>query len=196
MVQTTTQSRQRRVKEIRPEKLEAVKEIKEKFNKAKIAIVTDYQGEKGLPVKELQKLRKKLREGNSELKVVRNTLAQKALKELKKESLSNFLEKASALAFGYDDPVSTAKVLFDFAKEHKPDDKSPGLPLIKAGLMENVLLDPNQIKTLASLPPKPVLLAQVMGTMNAPITGLVQVLSGTLRKLLYGLEAIRKQKEA
>jgi large subunit ribosomal protein L10 len=193
MAHATTQIR---TKAVRPEKLQAVKEIKEKFQKAKIAIVTDYQGEKGLPVKELQKLRKKLREGKSELKVIKNTLAQKALKELEKESLSKFFEKATAVAFGYDDPVLTAKTLFDFAKDHKSDEKSQGLPVVKAGFMDNVFLDSTQIRTLASLPSKPVLLAQVLGTMNAPITGFVQVLSGTLRKLLYALEAVKKQKEA
>jgi large subunit ribosomal protein L10 len=185
-------------KAIRPEKLEAVKEIKERFQKAKIVVFTEYQGhgEPGLPVKETQKLRRKIREGKGEIKVVKNTLAQKALKELKLDNLSSYFTNATALAFGFDDPVSTAKALFDFAKEHKSSPNSPGLPVIKGAWLEGgKVLDANQVRFLATLPPKPVLLAQVLGTLNAPATGLVTVLSGVLRGLVTVLDGIKKQKE-
>lgn len=185
------------VKEIRPEKLEAVKEIKQKFQKAKIAIFTEYQGGKGLPVKETQKLRRKIREGKGEFKVMKNTLAQKALKELKLEDLSSYFTKATAVAFGYEDPAATAKAVFEFAKEHKNAPSDPGLPAIKGAWMEpHAILSASQVQFLATLPPKPVLQAQLLGTMNAPITGLVTVLSGVTRGLVTVLDGIRKQKEA
>lgn len=186
---------QTKVKEVRPEKLEAVKEIKEKFQKARIAIFTDYQGEEGLPVKEVQKLRRKIRESKGELKVVKNTLARKALEELSIPNLSPYFEKASAIAFGYDDPSLTAKALFEFAKEHKTPKSGQGLPLIKAAWLDNAVLDASRVRFLATLPPKPVVLSQLLGTMKAPVTGLATVLSGTLRGLVTALDAIRKQKE-
>src|SRR5438046_1797342 len=95
---TQEQSSQVRSKAVRPEKIEAVNEIKKKFEKARIAIFTEYQGtEQGLPVKEVQKLRRKLREGKGEFKVIKNTLARKALEDLKIENVSEHLTRASAI---------------------------------------------------------------------------------------------------
>ncbi len=185
-----------KAKEVRPEKLEAVKEIKERFQRAKIAIFTDYQGQKGLPVTEVQKLRRKLLESKGELKVMKNSLAEKALESLKIEKLSTYFKHASAVAFGYDDPALTAKALFEFTKDTKKDKNDPGLPIIKGAWYGEAIIGPDQVRFLASLPPKPILLSQLLGTMNAPITGLVTVLSGTLRGLVTVLAQIRKQKES
>lgn len=184
-----------KAKKVRPEKLEAVKEIKEKFQRAKIAIFTEYQGEEGLLVKEVQQLRRKLLQSKGEFKVVKNTLAKKALAELKIENLDKFFERASAIAFGYEDPVLAAKALFEFAKETKKEKNKQELPLIRAAWYEHGILDANQVRFLATLPPKNVLLSQLLGTMKAPVTGLVTVLSGTLRGLVTVLDGIRKKKE-
>lgn len=182
-------------KEIRPEKVQAVQEIKEKFEKAKIVIFTSYQAEEGLPVREVQKLRKKLRESKGEFKVVKNTLARKALKELKLENLSDYFKGSTAVAFGYDDAIMAAKALFDFSQEQKKGKEETGLPAIRGAWYDAAILDLKQVRFLATLPPKPVLLAQLFGTMKAPITGLATVLSGTLRGLVTVLDGIRKQKE-
>jgi len=184
-----------KAKEYRPEKVEAVKEIKEKFQKAKIAIFTDYQGKSGLPVKELQKLRRKLLENKGEFKVVKNTLTQKALAELKLDNISKYFERTSAIAFGYEDPASVAKALYDFSKESAKEKGDEELPAIKGAWFEEKILELKQVQFLASLPPRNVLLAQVLGTLQAPITGLVTVLSGTVRSVVTVLDAIRRQKE-
>jgi len=197
MTQTATKERstQVRTKAVRPEKVEAVNEIKKMFEKARIAIFTEYQGAEGLPVKEFQKLRKKLREGKAELKVVKNSLARKALKDMNIENLSEYFTRASAVAFGYDDPSVAAKALFDFAKAQIKGKGDQGLPLIKGAWLDKAVIGADKVRFLATLPPKPILLAQLLGTMNAPITGLVTVLSGTLRAVVTAIDAIRKQKE-
>lgn len=185
-----------KTKAIRPEKIDAVREIKEKFQKAKIAIFTDYQRGQGLPVKEVQQLRRNVRATKGEFKVVKNTLAHKALIELKLDALSQHLQHATAIAFGYDDPASTAKALFDFAKEHKASPSDPGLPVIKIGWMDETVLESKQVHFLATLPPKPVLLSQLAGNMKAPLAGMVNTLSGVLRGFVTVLEQVRKQKES
>lgn len=185
-----------KTKEIRLDKREAVQEIGGKFEKAKIAIFTDYQGSHGLSVKELQSLRRKLRENRGEFKVVKNTLVRKALQELKIEGLTPYLEKASAIAFGYEDPVVVAKTLLDFAKDHKTSPSDPGLPLVKAGWLDRVVVEAKQIHHLATLPSRNVLLSQLLGTMKSPMTGMVTVFTGTLRSLINVLDAIRRGKEA
>lgn len=186
-----------KAKEVRPHKVEAVKEIKEKFERAKIAIFTEYQVEKeeGLLVKEVQQLRRKMLASKGEFKVVKNTLARKALAELKIKDLDKYFERASAVAFGYDDAAAAAKALFEFAKDSKKERKQ-ALPVVKAAWYEKGILDLNQVKFLASLPPKNVLLSQLLGTMNAPVRGLATVLAGTLRSVVTVLDALKRKKEA
>lgn len=172
--------------DIRPEKVAVVAELQEMLGNTKGAVLADYRG---LTVAQDTKLRRKLREAGVEYKVVKNTMLRIAANELNLEGLDPYLEGPTALAFSQTDPVAPAKILTDFAKEHKVFE-------IKAGLVEGKVVDAAGVKALASLPSKEVLVAQLLGSMQAPISGLVNVLQGTIRNVVYVLDAVRKQKES
>jgi large subunit ribosomal protein L10 len=170
----------------REDKVAVVDEISEKLAKSQVVIITDYRG---LNVQQITDLRAKLREAGIEYKVVKNTLTKLAADKNSIEGLDVYLEGPSALAFGYDDPVVPAKILSEFAKTN------PALE-IKVGVLEGKVIGPEGVKQMADLPSKEVLLAQVVGGIQAPITGFVIVLAATIRGLVNALDAIRKQKEA
>lgn len=169
---------------IRPEKVAAVAELKTKFSKAKSVVLADYRG---LNVAQATKLRRKLRENGVEFKVVKNTLAAIAAQEAGIEGLDPLLVGPIAIAFS-SDAVAPAKHLNDFAKENKQLD-------IKGGVLEGVVIDLAKVKALADLPSREVLLAQVVGGMQAPLYGLGFVLSATLRGFANAVDALRRQKE-
>ncbi len=171
----------------RQQKEQMVSELKEKFETAQVVVLADYRG---ISVKKVTELRAKLRSAGCEMKVAKNTLAQIAAKEVGIEGLDDYLVGPTVLTFGNEDPVAAAKILSEFAKENKQ-----GLE-IKAGVLEGRLVDKAQIKELADLPSREVLLAKVLGGMQAPMYGFANVLAANLRNLVYVLEAVRKQKES
>lgn len=168
----------------RPEKVAIVDEIKDKLSRAQGVILADYRG---LTVMQATELRRKLREAGVEYKVLKNTLTAIAAREAGFEDLTSLLVGPTAIAFGYEDPVAPAKVLSEFAKTN------PVLEL-KGGLLEGRVLDVEGVKALAALPSREELLSQVLRGMQGPIAGLVNVLQGTIRNLVYALDAVRKQK--
>lgn len=170
------------------EKLQTVAEIKEKLSSTKGAVLTNYRG---LTVAQDTKLRRKLREAGVEYRVFKNTMTRIAAKEAGIEGLDPYLEGPTAIALSYTDPVAPAKVISDFVKENKLQALE-----VKAGLVEGKVIDVEGVKALSSLPPREVLIAQVLAGFQAPIAGFVNVLSGTMRNLVYALEAVRKQKES
>jgi large subunit ribosomal protein L10 len=170
----------------RESKQQIVAEIKEKLSKASSVILTDYRG---LNVAEITELRSILRDAGVEYKVAKNTLTLIAARDSGLEDLEKYLEGPTALAFGMQDPVAPAKLLSKFAKTHKNLE-------IKGGVLEGQVIDIEGVKNLADLPPREVLLAQVFAGMQAPISGIVNVLSGNLRNLVYVLDAIKEQKGA
>ena len=149
-------------------------------------VIVDYRG---INVEQVTELRKQFRGAGVEYVVLKNTLVKRALAELNIEGLDTILEGPSAFAFGYEDPVAPAKVLSDFIGKTKSEHLK-----IKAGLVDGKVIDVAGVKALADLPPKEVLIAKMMGSLNAPITNFVGVLSATLRSLVYAIDAIRKQK--
>jgi large subunit ribosomal protein L10 len=151
---------------------------------SKSVILADYRG---LNVMEVTELRKKLREAGVEYRVVKNTLTSRAAKAANIDGLDQFLSGPTALAFGIDDVVAPAKILADFAKDHKKLE-------LKGGVLEGKVIDLDAVKQLANLPSREVLLGQLAGMLQAPMRGLVTVLSGPLRNLTYAVEAVRKQK--
>lgn len=170
------------------EKLQTVAEIKEKLSAAKGAVLTNYRG---LTVAQDTKLRRKLREAGVEYRVFKNTMTRIAAQEAGIEGLDSYLEGPTAIAMSTTDPVAPAKIISDFIKENKLQALE-----VKAGLVEGKVIDGAGVKALSSLPPKEVLVARVLAGMQSPIAGLVNVLSGNLRNLVYALEAVRKQKES
>jgi len=188
---TTTKERQ-----IIVEKRQQVDELAKKFNDSSIAIITDYRGDKaGLGVKDSRVLRGRLRAEQTEYQVVKNTIARRATESTGLSVLHQYLEGPTAVAFGYGDPAATAKVLVEFAKEHKKRTSSEeGLPLVKVGVLDGKLLDARTIHALALLPPKPVVIGQFLGTLQAPISAVVNVLAAPMRDLANVLNAIKDKK--
>lgn len=169
----------------RPDKVAIVKEIEERLSTAQGAVVTDYRG---LTAGEMTQLRKELRDAGVEFKVLKNTLAILAAEELEMNELIPLLTGPTAFAFGYEDPVAPAKIISEFAKKNKELE-------IKGGLVEGTVIDLAGVQNLADLPSREVLLSMVVRGMQAPMAGMVNVLQGNIRNVVYALEAVRKQKE-
>ena len=168
------------------EKQQIVEEIKNKVNDAESVVLVDYRG---LKVDELTELRRQYREAGVDYKVYKNTMMRFAFKEAGFEEFNQHLVGPNAIAFGFDDPIQVAKITDEFAKKHKKLE-------IKAGIVDGKIIGIDEIKSLASLPSKEVLIAQALGGLNAPITGFVNVLQGNIRNLVYALNAIVEKKEA
>lgn len=167
-------------------KKQVVGEIKDRFQKMQSAVLTDYRG---LNVAEVTELRTKLREAGIEFKVLKNTLTKIAADEVGLEGLEPYLEGPTAIAFGVEDVVAPAKILSEFAKTHKALE-------IKAGILENKVIDFEGVKALADLPSREVLLAKVLGSMQSPMYGFAGSLQGLLRNFVYVLDAVREKKAA
>ncbi len=165
-------------------KAEVVKDVKAKLTECKSLVIVDFRG---LTVDEATALRAECRKAGVDLKVLKNTLVERAASELGISGLEQYLKGPSAFAFGTKDPVAPAKVLTEYIKKAKK-------MTVKCGLVDGKVIDAAGVEALASLPPREVLIAKMLGSMNAPITGLVTVLGGTVRKLLYTLVAIKDQK--
>ncbi|MCR4398978.1 MAG: 50S ribosomal protein L10 [Firmicutes bacterium] len=168
------------------DKKRVVRELKESLARSRSAIVTDYRG---LDVARMTRLRRSLREAGVEYRVAKNTLIGIAAREAGLEGFHRYLKGPTAIAFGYEDPVTPARLVVGFARENK-------LPEIKGGLLEGRLIDAEQVKWLADLPGREVLLSRVAGGMRSPLAGLVTVLQSTLRGFVYAVESLRKQREA
>lgn len=167
-------------------KKEIVDELKQRLARAQVAILTDY---KGLNVAAINDLRRKLREENIEFQVVKNTLLLRAAEGTDTALMKDQFTGPSAIALSYEDPVAPAKVLTQFAKDNKALE-------IKAGVMSGKFLDFTDLKALAELPSREVLLGQLVGVLNNVPTSFVRVLAEVPRQMLNVLNAIKDQKEA
>ena len=160
-------------------KRDAVADLAGRISRSSIAIATDFSG---LGVNNLTELRKRLREQGVEYRVVKNRIALLAATEAGLDQFAELLEGSTGIAFGYDEPVAAAKTLDEFVKQTR-------LPLIiRKGIMDGAVLSSTQVAVLAALPPRDQLIAKLLGQMNAPITGLVYVLSGPVRGLAMVLQ--------
>lgn len=171
----------------RPDKQQVVLDINEKLSKAKAFFLTDYSG---LNVEQITELRRKFREKDVEYHVLKNTLTKIALKEMGFDGLMEQLVGPTAIAFSYNDPAIPAKIISDFVKAHRETDK----PQIKVCVVENEILSAEESKALVDLPSRETLIAMLMGGLNAPVTGLVSVLSGVMTKLVLTIKALEEKK--
>jgi large subunit ribosomal protein L10 len=161
-----------------------VSEVSAKLAAAQAVIVAEYRG---LDVERVTQLRSKARKSGLYLRVLKNTLARRAVKGTPYEKLAEQL--VGPLMYGIaQDPVAGAKVLADFAKENE-------LFVIKGGAMQNSLMSAKDIKALAALPSRDELLAMLMGTMQAPVTKLVRTMNEVPGKFVRTLAAYRDSKE-
>jgi large subunit ribosomal protein L10 len=168
-------------------KARAIDEIAQKLRDSKVAIFTNYRG---LTVKDMADLRGRMRPAKVDYQVVKNTLTRFAAQKAEIDvDLSAILEGPTAIVFGYDDVVQAAKAINDYARTSRVLE-------IKAGLLENRLLSVAEITSLATLPAKPQLQAQMLGTLTAPIQNLLSVLNGTSRNLMNVLAARQRELEA
>ena len=163
-----------------------VKSLAERLEAAKVLIFADYRG---LRVSEVTELRSKLRKDKSSLKVVKNRLMKRVLKEHGMEGLAKYFTGPTAVASSDVDPINPAKAVVDFAKGHEK-------LTVKGGFLEGRELTIRDIESLAKMPPREVLIARALSSLNAPATNFVGVLSAVPRKLLYALNAIKDTKQA
>jgi len=167
-------------------KTQVVEELSAKLATAKAAFIADYRG---LTVDEVNELRGKLREAGVEYRVVKNTLLRLAAKDTPFTCLDEFLKGPTAIAIVQDDPVAPAKVLSDYAKTSKVFE-------LKTAVLDGKLLSQEEVNALAELPSREVLLAKMLGSINAPVSNFVGVLAAVPRSLVQVLGAIKDQKDA
>jgi len=169
------------------QKAEQVEVLTEKLRKAKVALLTDYRG---LTVTQLQELRGRLRTGDVEYRVVKNTLARRAAEAAGVPALQSELEGPVAIAFGYDDLSLPSKLINEFVR-------STRLKLeVKGGLVEGRVFTPDQVKQLADLPSREMLIAQLMGTLQSPVGQLVGIMQTPVQQLVGVLDAYKTKLEA
>ena len=170
----------------REQKKEILSDLADKIKKAKSVVFAKFDK---LGVKESEDLKKELRAEKSEYYVSKKTLLNLAFKELKLEGFDARKFKGQVAAiFGFGDEVAPAKIVGKFAKEHEEKIEFSG------GILENKFLSAAEVAELAGLPSKNELYAKVVGSLNAPISGFVNVLAGNLRNLVYVLKAIEGKK--
>jgi large subunit ribosomal protein L10 len=171
---------------LRKDKEAVVAEAVRLLSESESLFVSDYRG---LTVGEMTELRGELRARGARVKVLKNTLTRRAAAETQREDIVEFLSGPTAITFCGDDPVGPAKALMDYAKTH------PALE-VRGGVLQGSIIDVDGVRQLASLPPRDVLVAQVVGTLAAPMTGLVTVLQGTISGFVRALQQVADQKTA
>jgi large subunit ribosomal protein L10 len=168
----------------RPDKVEAVREIAADLKATDVYYFVDYRG---LTFSEATELRARLAKVDASLKVVKNTLAKIAAADAGVEGLDELLQGPTAIAYCHGDPVRVAKTIQDFIKEKKK-------AAIRGGKLQRSMLTAPEVEKLAALPSREQLIAQLVGTIAAPLTGLVGVLNGPIRGLVVVLGQLHEQK--
>mgnify|MGYP001347053643 CR=1 FL=1 len=167
------------------QKKQIVAELAEKMKTASSGVLVDY---KGINVEDDTKLRAEMRKNNVEYAVIKNNLIRFAAKEVGFDALDEVLHGTTAIAISMTDPVAPAKIIAEYAKK---DEKVFN---IKAGFVDGKVLGVDEVKNLAELPSREVLVAKMLGSLQSPIAGFVNVLNGNLRGLAVALNAIAEQK--
>jgi large subunit ribosomal protein L10 len=157
----------------RPDKVQEVADLRGILESSKAAILADFRG---WNVKTMSVLRRRLREAGATFRVVKNTLIKLAAQGLPAQKLVENLEGPTGIAYTQDDPVSVAKAIAAFVKEYR-------LLAVKGGLADGEVLGPEQVQVLAATVPRPVLIAQLIGGLQSPVSSFV----GTLQQLYGGL---------
>lgn len=162
-------------------KQEVAKELVDKFKKAKIAIFSDFHG---VSVSKSQALRRLLKKEESEFKVSKKTLLDRALKESGADVRAKELQGEIGVAFGYGDEVAPARILWKFSRQNETFK-------ILGGILGGKILSGKEILELAKLPSREIILGQLVGVLASPIRGLETVLQGNFRNLVVVLNKIK-----
>ena len=168
-------------------KRQEIDSLIEKVKASQAVYIVEYRG---LTVAKSTTVRRAICAAGGEMKVAKNTFMRIALEETGKPAAEKIDTGPNAYVFAYDDAAATAKALRDFAKE-----KGNEALIIKGGILGGKLLSKEQVIALADLPPRNVLIAQLLGVMAGPMRGFVTVLSGPARGLVTALTQIKEQKE-
>jgi len=158
--------------------------IKNYLKSSKGMIIVKYSG---VASPDMSGVRKTLKTSGSDLFVVKNSIARRAMKELGLSGLIKAIETPCGLVFFKDEPVGTSKILCDFRKEHEK-------MVLEGGVLEEKILTSKDIETMSKLPSKDVLRAQVVVALNGPIVKLALVLNQSLKKFVYCIDQIRQSK--
>jgi large subunit ribosomal protein L10 len=169
----------------RPEKVQAVAEIKDRLERARAVFLAEYAG---LSVKDQQTLRRGLRAGGAEFKIVKMTLARRAAAELDISELDELFLGPTGIAFAEGDPVTAAKALKDFAKDNEA-------LVIKGGMLGGEFLSPERISALAEIESRDVLLSKLAGLFKAPMTNLAGLFAALPRNMASALQQLAEKKE-
>ncbi len=167
------------------EKIEKVQVLKEEIQKANSVFITDYSG---LNVADITILRKNLRENSIKYLVAKNTLMRIAATDAGLNEIKEYLSGPTAIALGSDDPAVPAKILYDSYKDKEK-------PVIKAFWVDNQLFMGADIVRLAELPPRDILLSQLVSAIESPISSLISNIDGVFQELVATVEALAKSKE-
>lgn len=170
----------------RADREKQVQELHELFSGIEMAVLTDYRG---LTVEEISDLRTKLRDAEARFRVVKNTLSIRAADGTPLEAVKQYFTGPVAILYTAGDPVGPAKALMDFIKGN---DKLEA----KVGILAGIAIETADIKRLAEMPSKDVMIAQALGSMNAPVTNFVRTLSEIPASFVRVLGSIQRQKEA
>jgi large subunit ribosomal protein L10 len=170
----------------RPEKVAVVEEIRTKLDEADAAVLTEYRG---LTVHELAELRASLRPTGTKYKVFKNTLARRAIEGRGLDEITDLFEGPVAIAFVQGDAAAAAKALRDFGRSHEA-------LVVKGGLLGQKVLAPNEIEALADLPSREVLLTQIAGLFQQPLTRAAGLFQAFPRNFAYGVKALIDQRIA
>jgi len=176
-----------RTKGPRADKVETVGELREIFERASGAILTEYRG---LTVAEITTLRSRLRESGGEYHVIKNTLFKRAVGDRLTPEFDRMLSGPTAIAFAQEDVVALTKTLLDFLRDlRRPD------ILVKGGYVEGRVYTPEQVTALSKVPPREVVLGQAVGTLQAPLSNFVGTLNGILSEFARTLQALADKRQ-
>lgn len=164
-------------------KVDQVRELVSRLQKKKNIILTDYSG---IPVKGLTELRNQLRKSGIEYKVVKNNLFKKALKDSDFVEVDDFLKGPLGVVFTDNDLGEAAKILKNFKKEYAKFNYS-------MGIMDNVVYNADQVKRIADIPTKEVLISQIMSLINSPATGIASVINQNIASLARAIKAVAEK---
>ena len=163
------------------EKVDRVAELKDKLERSSIVVSTGYTG---MSANQMVDLRRRMREGGVEFVVIKNNLLNRAADAAAVPQLKDIITGQTAIAVGYDDAALIAKVVNDAANA-----SAGGLSIHGAVIAQGDAMQPDEVSRLAALPPRPALVALLLGNMQSPLYGLMNVLNGTARSLAYVLQA-------
>jgi|FaiFalDrversion2_1042247.scaffolds.fasta_scaffold03447_3 large subunit ribosomal protein L10 len=165
----------------RPEKVRAVEELRQRLQRATLAVSTSFSG---MTVAEMNELRRRLRQAGLELKVVKNTLLRLAAEQAGRPQVMQVVAGPTAIAFAYGDPVEAARALDEYARS------APATFVVRGAVLDGSLLGPADLKELVALPPRPQLLAQVAGSLQSPLAALLGLLAAPLQELALTVQSL------